>query len=166
MVKMNFKPSKMQLRVAAAAMVLISIAVIAASVFLPVNSDMPVPSDARSKTSAPASTAPAANSVDFSDVLDVELRRPLVDAHPAVPSKLSASDPLFGLKLTGTIMDPMHPYAVFTDSTGKTALRSIGDRMGSAALLAINSDSVTLQVNGRPTVLHVVKPTSIGTITK
>ena len=165
---MNVMLSKIHLRLAAAAMVLISIAAIATSVFLPIDSGKPATTGENpAAVRSPVTTQPTLQGVDFSAVLDVQLRRPLSDPHPTTtPSALSKNDPAFGVRLVGTIMDPMHPYAVLADSTGKTVIKSTGDRLGSAVLLAIDSDSVTLQMNGRPTVLHVVKPSAIGTMIK
>ena len=160
---MTFKPTKAQLRVASAAMLVVAVLSVSLSLLMPIKPD--VESAANSSQILPStrlSTEPSQNEVDFSDLMDVALRRPLVDTHAATRPSIAGVDSTIGLKLIGTIVEPLHNYAIFTNEAGKTEVKSVGEKAGVADISKIAEDSVTLSVNGRSVVLHAIKPASIG----
>jgi hypothetical protein len=162
---MNLKLTKFKLRLAAALMGAASALVVAVALLMPV---APAASSVEGRafasiTTRSATTESAAPGTDFSDLLDVSLSKPLVDVRPpARPLPVAGAASVIGLRLTGTIVEPMHSYAVFTDPAGKTEIKSVGDLAGGSTISAINPDSVTLQYMGRSMVLHAVKPPSLG----
>lgn len=161
---MRLKLTKSNLRFASAFMLAIAVAAVLLSVLLPINppassTDIAI----QAPFIGPPSTQVAANSELFSELMDVDLRKPLVDPlHKTSPSTLANGDATFGLRLTGTIIEPMHSYAIFTDAGGKSEIKSVGDKAGGADIAEITLDSVTLLFPGRSMVLHTIKPPTIG----
>jgi hypothetical protein len=165
MVEMKLRPTKFNLRLAALAMLVISLAIVVACIVLPLG-PRPLPAgDSLLSSSAvnTPTTQSTDNQGDLTDLADISLSRPLVDVSPAIPSSNTANaDTTMKLRLTGTIIEPMHTYAIFTDLAGKTEIKSVGDTAGGADISSINADSVTLKIAGRSMVLHTIKFQPLG----
>jgi hypothetical protein len=123
-------------------------ATVAAAVWLPYR--LPVPDARDGHAHAAPTTTGTGSAVSFDDLLDVNLRRPLVDAPataPVAPATAVAMGP--GLRLAGVMIEPGHSYAVLVTATGTTEVRSVGERAGGAEVLAIGPSTVTVRVGGQ-----------------
>ena len=108
---------------------------------------------------------------DFAPVMDMDLRRPLVDQPPPPTAAVHSDDvppappPPPSFRLAGTIIESGHCMALFTTSTGKTEVKQIGEEMEGAKLLSITDDAATLRWNGREIVVAVDRPAGAGRTT-
>ena len=157
---MNIHRRLLGLRIATIVLVCVAVITVVIAVVLPIHTaaSLPLAVPHESVTSLPTTT-PADAVPDFSDLTNVDLRRPLVDSAPT--SKI-ATETLLRLRLTGTIIESLQKYAVFTNDAGQCEIKSVGDQAAGADVTAIDRDSVTLRFNGRSVVLHIAKPSSIG----
>ena len=126
-----------------------------------------IPTDAPAQAvhlSAGASAGPGKSELgpaDLAAVMDVELRRPFVDRPaprpaPQVENSTEVIIPTF--HLSGTIVEPGHSLALFTNAAGKTEFKRVGDQTQGAEVLSIRQDGATIQWNGRQIVLSVDRP--------
>ncbi len=140
-----------------------AVAVVALTILLPVRPPSPATQTDRTQVyKNPATTRSSTADTDFADVMDVELRaQDTGAAHTAPTSQTSIESPL-GLKLTGTIVEPQHSYAVFENATGEMMIKSVGDHASGARVTAIDHDTVILQYNGQPLTLRVPRPLLLG----
>ncbi len=137
------------LRAATVALWAAAAAAVAAAVWLPVE-----PFDAPPPPAAVATRPTSAPAVTFDDVLDVNLRRPLVDPPTTAPaSAVALAIPV--ARLAGIVDEPGHSFAVFVTPTGATEVRTVGQRTGAAEVVAITPAAVTVRVAGALTTLRL-----------
>lgn len=140
-------------RATTVALWLAAAAVVAAAVWLAYD----VPAVSSTTAGVPATrpaTAPAA--VAFDDVFDLNLRRPLADAPTTGPLAGAALVPTGpDVRLAGIVAEPGHSFAVFVTAAGDTQVRTVGERAGTAEVLAITPAAVTVRSAGRTTTLRL-----------
>jgi hypothetical protein len=147
------RPTRSVWRAMAIALWVAAIATVAAAVWLPY--DVPdAPAAAADVPSTRPATAPAA--VTFDDVLDLNLRRPLVDPPTTGPAAAVALVPTGpDVRLAGIVAEPGHSFAVFVTPSGSTEVRAVGQRAGGTEVLAISPAAVTVRFDGRTTTLRL-----------
>ena len=104
------------------------------------------------------STSSAATAEGFDDLLDLSLRRPLVDPPPtaAVPPTFASTAPAApALRLAGIVVEPGHSFALFVDAGGASLVRTVGQRAGGADVVAIAPAAVTVRSNGQLVTLRL-----------
>ena len=147
-------PADRLLRVTAALLWAAAGGVVAAAIWLPYRLPLAVdePVAARS-ASRPATTA----AVAFVDLLDLNLRQPLMDAPPKpgpiVGRTLPQATP--AVRLAGIVDEPGHAFAVFVTATGATEVRTVGQRSGPAEVVAISPAAVTVRIGGQLSTLKL-----------
>ena len=133
-----------------------TVAAIAAAVWLPYDGPAASTTTANVPATRPA-TALAA--VAFDDLLDLNLRRPLVDPPATTAAAKSASIPIGpDVRLAGIVAEPGHSFAVFVTPTGSSEVRSVGQRAGTVEVLAITPAAVTVRFGGRTTTMRLPVP--------
>ena len=136
-----------------------AVMVILAAAMLPFDSSSDAPAQA---TSHPKFTAPATQPLfiqplaSFEPAWRVSLRRPLVEPPAStLPAADAAAKPVeLAVRLIGTIVDGQHPRGVFMTGLTKVELKSVGEKVGNAEVLAIDDNSATLSYEGRTITLH------------
>jgi hypothetical protein len=92
----------------------------------------------------------------FASAWQAELRRSLVDA-PASLASISdapAKSAEVAVRLIGTIVDGQHPRGIFITGLATVEMKSVGDTVGSAKVLAIDDNSATLATEAGNITLH------------
>ena len=159
---MNVQRIRFWAKVTAIACAVVAIALVAFSILSPIHvSELATEgSTAGAVTRSPIRHGTVISSAAFESVLDLDLRRPLFDAPPAaLIVKTSTQPAAVGIQLTGTFVEPGHSYAVFALPSGNVEVKRVGEKTSDvgAEVMKIESGSVTLQLNGRPQVLRIVK---------
>src|SRR6185437_1799619 len=92
----------------------------------------------------------------FESAWQLPLRRPLVD--PPAPAPAAADAPAKpagpAIRLIGTIVDSQHPRGIFMIGLTSVELKSVGDAVGGAKVLAIETNSATLAFEGKTVILR------------
>ena len=147
------RPTRSVWRAMAIALWVAAIATVAAAVWLPYDVPEAPPAAIDVPATRPA-TAPTA--VTFDDVLDLDLRRQLVDPPATGPASAVALVPTGpDVRLAGIVAEPGHSFAVFVTPTGSTEVRAVGQRTGGTEVLAISPAAVTVRCDGRTTTLRL-----------
>jgi hypothetical protein len=91
----------------------------------------------------------------FAPAWRLPLRRPLVDppAPVVVDADKTAQPAALAVRLIGTIVNGQHSRGVFLTGLSTVELKSIGDTVGGASVLSIDSNSATLCFQGETVTL-------------
>lgn len=102
-------------------------------------------------------------------VADLDLRRPLFDPPPPPPPALVTAPlppamdlPPEPVTLAGTIIEQGRSYAIFITPAGAMEVRAVGEKTGTAEVVSIDDNSVTLSAGGRNFIVKVLKENKEG----
>jgi hypothetical protein len=106
------------------------------------------------KAAKPSAEMPPLES--FEPAWRLPLRRPLVDPPTAIVAteQKAAKTLSLSVRLIGTIVDGQHPRGIFLIGLSTVELRSIGDAVGGATVLAIDDNAATLRFQGETLTVH------------
>ncbi len=128
------------------------VAALLLAAIVPLDDPTAVPiASGRPVTTRPAAATPAGLAA-FDGLLDLNLRRPLVDPPDVVPvvtDSSPAAAPRPTVHVVGAVVEPGHCFAIISDADGATRFCAPGESIAGAVIESIDSEGVTVRFAGQ-----------------